>query len=418
MKSLNRFTIFEHQSLIENQTYYNTVFTKKHHQLLESFYKEKDFPYYTLIRKGVRFCEYVGVLQIGNLVIEVLPKADKNDDKNVWRKTLIEMLKAVGVFNIHAPSASDLKLKTNSILDLYFELFLFETELLLHKGLIKRYRRTEGNTTALKGNIQFSKHIQQNLTHQERFYVCHTTYDREHPLNCVLFKTLKLLHNINTNKALSSRIGALLLNFPEMLDVKVSDAFFEKINYTRKTEPYKKAIDIAQLLLLNYHPDVISGKNDILALMFDMNILWEQFVYASLKKNNSQNYSIKNQVRKHFWQKEGGYLMKMIPDIVIEKSLNEIIVLDTKWKNIGDYNPSPEDLRQMYAYSKFHRNAKTALVYPSEKYAFTKGHFFDETESEKNNNRLCGILTLSIGETIKEWQKSISDEIFHSSLFE
>jgi 5-methylcytosine-specific restriction enzyme subunit McrC len=67
-------------------------------------------------------------------------------------------------------------------------------------------------------------------------------------------------------------------------NIKTDEAFFEKLVYSRKTEPYKKGIDIAKLLFLNYYPDVNKGKNDVLALMFDMNRLWEKFVFTSLRK--------------------------------------------------------------------------------------------------------------------------------------
>ena len=79
---------------------------------------------------GVKFNEYVGVIQIGKTIIEVLPKADKSGDENTWRNVLISMLRAVGVIDIHAPSSSDLQLRANSILDLYFELFVKELEYL------------------------------------------------------------------------------------------------------------------------------------------------------------------------------------------------------------------------------------------------------------------------------------------------
>jgi 5-methylcytosine-specific restriction enzyme subunit McrC len=313
----NRFVVFEYQLLIEGNVYDGNKFTTAHHQRLRDFYREKDFPFYTLTGHGVRFCQYVGVLQIGNLTIEILPKADKFGNENWWRERLIDMLKQVGLFKIHAPSSSALTLKSNSILDLYLELYLTEIEYLLHRGLVKRYRKTEGNTTALKGNLQFGKHIQQNLVHQERFYVNYTTYDAQHSIHSILYKALRLVKHINTKNALHSRIGALLLNFPEMPDVKVSEATFERITYNRKDEHYQTAIEIARLLLLNYHPDLSKGRNHVLALLFDMNVLWEKFVYVSLKKHG-KTYKVSEQVRKDFWQPLNGTAGEIKPDIVIE----------------------------------------------------------------------------------------------------
>jgi 5-methylcytosine-specific restriction enzyme subunit McrC len=413
-KLKNIITVFEHQAIFTNKGV--CKLTTKQLEALQNFYKEVDFPYYTLVYKGIRFCEYVGVLQVGNLTIEILPKADK-DGEEYWRKMLIDMLRAVGLFKVNAPSNSNLSLKNNSVLDLYFELFIQEVELLLHKGLIKKYRKTENNIRALKGSLLFSKQLQKNLVHQERFYTRHTIYDREHPLNCVLYKALLLLKHISTNQSLQSRIGALLINFPELSTIKTDDTFFEKIQYNRKTESYKPAIDIARLILLNYHPDVNKGSKDVLALLFDMNSLWEKFVFISLRKYKPLHYSIKSQMTKQFWKKDGGRSKKMIPDIVIDNANNEMVVLDTKWKNIETSNPTDADLRQMYAYSKFHNNAKTALLYPGLSYNIIEGIFYDEENNSLPSNNYCGIITVAVEDNIKKWQVNIANKIFNSSLF-
>jgi 5-methylcytosine-specific restriction enzyme subunit McrC len=374
-------------------------------QSLQRFFKEKDFPYYSLVHNGVRFCEYVGVIQVGKTVIEILPKADRNKTDLGWREMLIGMLRSVGIFNIHAPSAANLTLKPNAILDLYFELFLQETEKIIHHGLAKSYHQVEKNSTALKGSLQFSKHIQQNLVHQERFFVKTSIYDHKHALNCVLLKTVKLLQHINTNSKLNSRIAALTLLFPELPNINVNAAWFEKLVYNRKTERYQKAIEIAKLLLLNYHPDLKTGRNDVLALLFDMNLLWEQFVFKSLQLH-LKDCKVLAQTSKPFWN-----TVKMKPDILIQKD-DENVVLDTKWKNIGDNNPSPEDLRQMYAYSRFHKDATTALVYPSSKNDIKQGVFKD------NLGKKCSVIKLAVAESndIKKWQIEIASYIIEKIL--
>ena len=137
-------------------------------------------------------------------------------------------------------------------------------EYLFKKGLFKKYRKTQGNSLALKGNILFDKHIQQNIVHQERFYIKHTTYDKEHLLHQIILQTLQLLQTVNTNVSLNSRIGNLLLNFPEVKTITITEALFKKVIFNRKNKDYKEAIEIAKLLL-NYHPDLSNGQNNVLA---------------------------------------------------------------------------------------------------------------------------------------------------------
>lgn len=406
-------TVFEHQAIKLNQEIDGVKFDLNTLRALQSYFGENGVPYFTLIHNGIRFNEYVGAIQVGNIVIEVLPKAD-NDfagtfEKKRWRDILIDMLFAVGLFDIHAPSSSSLKLKSNSILDLYFELFINEVEYLLNSGLVKQYRNKEGNVNSLKGSLKFGKHIQQNLTHQERFYVSHTTFDVEHKLHFIIYKTIRLLKQINTNAAIHSRIGALLLNFPEMSDLNVSESIFDRIVYNRKTLIYKKSIDIARLLLLHYHPDVSRGKDHVLALMFDMNYLWEQFVYVSLRKHKESSTTITAQTSKFFWKPKTGYRSKIRPDIVVNKGKANCVVLDTKWKNLNGYNPSPDDLRQMFVYHEYYNAQRVALIYPGSVTESNSGTYFDPKTSMESDKE-CSIISLSVEPEIRKWQKNIYTE--------
>ena len=380
---------------------------------LQSFYGEEGVPYYSLIHNGVRFNEYVGVIQVGGTTIEVLPKADRNENKSYWQKMLISMLQSVGIFDIHAPSSASLQLKVNSILDLYFELFINELQFLMHTGLIKKYRKTESNQNALKGSLNFPKHISKNLVHKERFFVNYTTYDKDHKLHQILYKALKVLNQVNANSALNSRIGSLLLDFPKVSDIKITELLFEKLTFDRKTVPYKTAIDIAKLILLNYHPDISKGRNDVLALMFDMNLLWEQFVYKSLSKHKTKDDEIHAQHVRNFWKPEFGYKSKMKPDIVLKsKVTGKSIVLDTKWKNLNGYNPSPEDLRQMFVYMKYFHANRVALIYPGIQTRISTGKYFDHSTHIIGTEE-CSVITISVENDIRLWQRNIANSIFN-----
>lgn len=399
-------TVFEHEKLVFN------LKDEKERQLLEALevYHGNQTPFFKLIRHGVQFNEYVGIIQIGKTTIEVLPKADKSGEKK-WRKLLIGMIQTVWGFDVKSTGSSSLKLKSNSILELYFELFISELEYLLHRGLIKRYRKNEGNQTSLKGALQFSKHISQNLVHKERFYVKYTQYSNEHIIHEILFKTIKLLAHINSNPLLKGRIGTLTLNFPEMKEVKVTESTFDKIVYDRKNQHYKVALEIAKLLLLNYHPDISKGRNDVLALMFDMNNLWEQFIVVTLKRKLTAHH-VSSQVTKNFWKPNTGYASKMRPDIILQcKNSKEQYVLDTKWKNLNGYNPSPEDLRQMYVYHRFYQAKKVALIYPSDQHSIQKGNYFSSENHLEMSDKECSIMQIATASDIKVWQEEIVNRI-------
>lgn len=409
-KARNHITVYEHQSVKLGDSSNKNALNETTLEALQKFYGEKGVPYFDLIHKGVRFKEFVGVLQVGETLIEVLPKADKPNEngstQDHWRKVLIGMLKAVHGFDVQAPSSSALKLKSNTILDLYFEYFVSELEYLMHTGLVKKYRKNLGNVNALKGSLQFGKHLQYNLVHQERFYVKHTVYDVYHELHGVLYKTLKLLKSINTNTALHSRIGALLLYFPEMPEIKVSEKTFERLTLDRKTKSYQKALEIARLLLMQYHPDLSRGRDHVLALMFDMNVLWEKFVFVSLKKHGLQVFA---QNSKSFWKPTNGPRRTIRPDIRIVIG-DQTFICDTKWKVLKDNRPSMEDIRQMYAYHQYFKANKVALIYPGNMESFS-GRYADIQNPLMDSDFECSLMFVPIGFGVMRWQLEIAERV-------
>ena len=195
-----------------------------------------------------------------------------------------------------------------------------------------------------------------------------------------------------------------------MPEIKVSESSFEKLILNRKTQSYSKAIEISRLILLQYHPDLSKGRNHVLALMFDMNKLWEKFVLVSLRRNKRSDITITDQTSKYFWQPKNGHRSAIRPDIIIKKDDGNCMVLDTKWKNLNGYNPSPDDLRQMYVYHEYYSAKKVALVYPGQVSLITDGVYLDPNTRDKLNKE-CSVISISVEAKIKDWQIKIQHYI-------
>lgn len=405
-------TFFEHQKVYHNRG--DNPIDKDVYEQLVAYHKDGS-PYFKLLHNGVQFCEYVGVLKVGNTTIEVLPKVDDYGEK-VWRNLLIQMIKEVSGFKVKNTSEANLKVNKHTLLDVYFEIFISELEYLLHRGLIKRYKKIEGNKLALKGALQFSKQISQNLIHKERFFVKYTHYQVDHTIHQILFKALKVLNQLNTNATFKSRIGALLLNFPEVKDIKVNAATFEKLVYDRKNEHYEKALQVAEMILMNFHPDVTKGRKKVLALMFDMNVLWEKFIYTVLRKN-LKDHHVKTNVSKGFWQPKEGNSSYLRPDIFLEhKDNNNKVVLDTKWKNIGNSNPSIGDLRQMYTYHHYYNATKVALVYPGVENSSVEGKYYSNKHINQESDKNCSVIQIATSKTYEDWKQGIVQSVMEFSI--
>ncbi|MCR9290073.1 McrC family protein [Saprospiraceae bacterium] len=352
MKTLQ---VFEYQSIkVGNEL------TENQFEALANFAEKHQSKYFSITHKGIKFSHYVGALQVDDLTIEILPKADRDHkpNKKKWQSVLLEMLRACRLLKIESLTDAHLKLRPNLILELYFEIFVSEVEKLLSQGLIKSYRRNEANLKVLKGRLVVPKQLRKNQLHKEKFYTNHEEYDYNHLLNHIISKGLDILAQMVFEPNLDFRIQKLKSHFPKVDNIEITETNFQKIYFHRQTIRYQTALDIARMLILNYSPDIQGGKKSLIAILFDMNLLFEEYVFRQLKKCQSEDLMVKRQTQKPFWNRR--YLR---PDILLNWK-GETIVLDTKWKVLKKINPNMEDLRQAFVYNRFFEAEKCVLVYP------------------------------------------------------
>lgn len=391
--------VFEHQLLpIDGK-----IFKKEHWEALDRYNEANGSRFFSLTSRGVKFKQYVGVIQVGNLTIEVLPKVSQTvekGDEGKWQGVLIDMLRECRWMQVHAQEKAPLRFKPNSILEAYLAIFIQECQNIVRLGLVKKYRAVERNCTALKGKLLFGEQIQKNTIHKERFYTRHQVYDWENIFNQILFKALKLIPSISQSPYLKDRVYSLFLAFPELADIEVQPATFEKLVFNRKTAHYKEAIDIAAMLLLNYRPDISTGRNHILAILFDMNDLWEEYIFRQLYRHKPEGWLVKPQAVKTFWQLTKDTGTKTIkPDIVVQHTERDTsFILDTKWKLPDGNIPADADLKQMYVYNEYWHGLNAVLVYPAALYA--KVPEYHEGEFAKKRKGLpahkCGLVKIAV----------------------
>lgn len=359
--------VFEHSFLAIGEK----GFEHRHFVALSKLNALHNYQYFDLKHNGVIFKQFVGIIQVDGLIIEILPKidryeADNTENKTKWQKVLIEMLRVTRKLKLQHVGQATVSSQSIHLLDIYFEWFLNEVQLLLHQGLIKQYYKQTGNVKALKGKLEFARHINKNLIHKERFYTTHQVYQKDHLIHQILGQVLDIISDLTKGTYLYNKCKTVQLDFPEVKSIRANEQTFTQIPQSRKTAPYETAISIARLIILNYAPNISSGSENMLALLFDMNTLWEEYVLMKLKQIcQDKDIQVYGQNSTVFWN---GITIR--PDIVLEKKINaqekEVLVIDTKWKNIDQSQPSTHDLRQMYVYNDYWSSTKAMLLYPAQ----------------------------------------------------
>jgi 5-methylcytosine-specific restriction enzyme subunit McrC len=394
----NTIQVFEHSFLP-----IGGKFEQRHFVALSRLNALHNDLYFDLRHNGIKFKQFVGVIQVDGLTIEILPKIDNNKaDENVWQTALIEMLRVTKKLKAQRVGEANVTKQNIHLLDIYFEWFLSEVQLLIHQGLIKQYYKETSNVKALKGKLEFAGHISKNLVHKERFYTTHQVYEKDHLVHQILSQALGIVEQCSKGNYLYSKCKRVQLDFPEVKTIAANESTFTKIPKSRKTAPYETALAIARLIILNYAPSVSSGSERMLALLFDMNSLWEEYVLIRLKQA-AKNVNVYGQQSIVLWN---GITIR--PDIVIEKG-SEKYIIDTKWKNMDYGKPSTHDLRQMYVYNEYWGARKAMLLYPSNSPSFEQKDFISfETITGKDANHCCALGKMSIFKNVDG--KEVLDE--------
>ncbi|WP_452233056.1 McrC family protein [Lacinutrix sp. MEBiC02595] len=408
MPNKNLIQVFEYQKLRFTD---DNGFTESHFKSLVKFNEEGNNKYFKTIYNGIQFVSYVGVIQIGGLTIEILPKADKNNEtsqqeKDTWQSVLLHMLKVCKKIQVETVSETQLKKRYHSILEAYFTMYLEEVEQLIKRGLIKKYRRTQTNQLALKGKLLFAQNLQKNTVHKERFYCEHQVYDKDHLIHQILLKGLQVLDSFD-NSHLSDKTNKLLYQFDAVKRIEISAKHFKKVSLNRKSQPYERALNIAKMLILNYSPNISFGQDNMLTLLFDMNVLWEEYIFRILNKHKPENFQVSFQNSDTFWEHKS-----IRPDIVISNAEDENFIIDTKWKIVESSNPSDSDLKQMFAYNLHWNSTRSMLLYPQVNQQDSVFGNYTYTHPGINENQCkLGFVSVLDDNNIKD-SKVLSEEIF------
>ena len=309
---------------------------------------------------------YVGVIQTKDgTTIEILPKI-KNATTEKSKDILIKMLKTLKNSPFKNLSVANLKSSKIPLFEIFISMFLEELTVLVRNGIKSDYISKEENLKFLKGKLKISEQIKYNTIHKERFFVQYEEFISNRVENRLIKTTLQFLYNKSKLNKNQQRIREFLFVFDEIEISHNIKTDFSKIKLNRQMKDYEQVLLWCKTFLFENSFSPYKGNDIAFALLFDMNLLFESFVYSYLKKS-SNFQDIKSQDRTHHLAYENGIgRFGLKPDIVINGGK---IIADTKWKILSEdkaYNGVlQDDMYQLYAYgTKYDNCEKIYLIYP------------------------------------------------------
>ncbi len=364
----NTITLKEYEFLQTKYPEHKNYVDEKTFEALESFVlKEERAEYLKLTsKKGfgkvLQAQNYVGLIQTKDATtIEIIPKI-QNISEEESKKILLKMLKTLKKSPFKTLEKAKLKSSKMPLLEIFISMFLEELTLLVRKGIRSDYLAREENLHFLKGKLKIAKQIKQNAIHKERFFVEYEEFSSDRVENRLIKTALEFLYKKSKLNKNQQRIREFLFIFDDVSSSKNIKNDFKSVKLDRQMRKYEQILLWAETFLFKNSFSPHSGKDIALALLFDMNLLFESYVGAYLKK---KGFDVRSQDKgKYLVEQPNRYALR--PDFVINKDKESEIVADTKYKNIKEQKDiSQADMYQLYAYgTKYKQTKQLYLIYP------------------------------------------------------
>lgn len=338
---------------------------------------------------ALQVVNFVGVLDTPcGSRIEILPKvAAKDENPELARKTLLKMLSVVEKLKLEQFHQSSLQTLKQPLFEVLITQFLQATSKLIKRGLRSQYKRIEKETSFLKGQLLTAKQIRQRPGRQHYFQVSHDVFTADRAENRLLHSAIAQVFKwtkSTNNQRLARELLFVFHDIEKSTDYK-SD--FRKWSKDRTLAHYRDIKPWCELILSQQSPITMSGLNNGVSFLFPMEVLFERYVAAKLKRQINKPLRLTEQTQsKALTKHKEQNWFKLRPDIVVYNDKTIVSVMDTKWKvlnqnlNTGKdkYNLAQSDMYQLFAYGEKYMNGEGELylIYPKhEKFEAPLEHF-------------------------------------------
>lgn len=326
--------------------------------------------------------QFVGVLQIPGLILEILPKVEGGGaDEGVEhaRRYLDELLDGAGLASFRLRDMAPTRARRGAIHQRITTLFAKSLAGELRQGTDRQYLADEENSVAWRGKLQVSQHIAKNAGVPTRFFMRREELAADTPLNRVFLAVVRLLCQLKQPREAEVALAEVLSHLEPVTDVPLNALRIDQIQFTRQNERFEPYFELAKLILSGMAPTPEAGNSRSFAMLFDMEKVFELYVgrkvvQAAGRLGDDVRVALQGEgdQRATLRDVNGVLYLRQKPDILAWRGRpgrpgHVSAVFDTKWRKVErDVGTSMErgEVYQMSAYAAHYGASRVGLLYP------------------------------------------------------
>jgi len=334
-------------------------------------------------RPIVQAARYVGVVRLGRETVQILPKIYQHEEcgADEAARNLLHLLAVAADLPVREYALAPLLRRNADWFEILIRLFASHLSDAWQRGIVRGYVPVEDDDSPLlRGKWRLTDQLRRPA-HRHRFCVTYDEFTPDNPLNRVLRFVVERLWTLTRdgdNRRALSTLRAWMDEVTLLTNVSAAEA--SAASLTRLHPSYAPLLTLARLFLEGGSLQISGGDHESFAFVFDMNRLFESFVFGFLRLHRADilppslaECALLPQsagTPQHLARREGRPVFHLRPDLALRAPDGTFpLLIDTKYKALtpaqrGAAGISPADMYQMYAYARRYACPRVLLLYP------------------------------------------------------
>ena len=317
----------------------------------------------------------MGFVGVNGTQINICSRFSQDDRNDYFLHYMLCKVFRINLFNL------DYSISKDNVFDFLLYLFPHYLKKAMRQGLFKQYQKKQYNDANVRGVINVSRHIRENIPFRgtvsydtrEHSYDNNITQLVRHAIEYIRQKPLgkQILQN---DADIISCVSQIVLATPSFAQVNRQKVINANIRPT--IHPYFVDYTPLQRLCMQIlrHETIKYGKekDKVYGILFDGAWLWEEYLNTVLRGlgfHHPENKLQKGGFRMFKEQNEDEQINRnsrhLYPDFYHKKNDNIDFILDAKYKHLNN-GVSREDLYQVVTYMYCSKASHGGYVYPDE----------------------------------------------------
>ena len=292
-------------------------------------------------------------------------------DDATLRHRLIHMLAVVQDTRIDVRAVTQLGWQRYTILELLIRLYCSKLADAVRQGMPQQYTDQEEDLPTLRGRLDVTRQFSTLAVSPQKIACRFDARSPDIALNQVMRAAIGKLARLVQAPDNQRALRELNFAYADISEVPPAALRWDLIALDRTNTRWRELLSLARLFLRDRHQQTSAGPIDGFALLFEMNILFEEYVGRLLARalaGTGLRVTVQGGHRDCLYEGETGRF-RTRPDLIVRQGSQIALIIDTKWKRIKRIDDpkrgvSQADVYQLMTYGRLYDCPHVMLLYP------------------------------------------------------